>query len=260
MRPLPYAAHPGLIRTGEPQQDQSHRDFLCQPLTPGYLVAAVDHTYESTGTAFPDGRTLGCFLCNHMPADPAVIAQSRARDLSFVLDQLTRRTTDQKYAHMIDPNRIGMAGHSLGGDATLRTMAADKRVRAGANLDGTFSEPIAAAAVGGRPFLMIGTQIDHNAGGSDTSWGTTWAGLHGWKRWLTVAGTVHFSFTDVPVLSAEAGLPTPNGQTPPARWTSPEPTSVPSSTSSSRAPHSRCSTDRRRPTPRLPSRTPEPHG
>ncbi|MEY9843625.1 hypothetical protein ABH940_000686 [Streptacidiphilus sp. BW17] len=96
-------------------------------------------------------------------------------------------------------------------------MATDKRVRAGANLDGTFSKPIPDAAVGRRPFLMIGTQIDHNVGGSDASWGDTWAGLHGWKRWLTVAGTVHFSFTDLPVLSAEVGLPTPNGQTPPVR-------------------------------------------
>lgn len=29
----------------------------------GYVVALVDHTYEAPGITFPDGRTLGCVIC-----------------------------------------------------------------------------------------------------------------------------------------------------------------------------------------------------
>jgi hypothetical protein len=40
-----------------------------------------------------------------------------------------------------------------------------------------------------------------------------WAKLDGWKRWLTVAGSNHGSFTDVPILAEKLGIPTPPGTT-----------------------------------------------
>lgn len=72
----------------------------------------------------------------------AAVATGRAKDLSFVLDRLTGRHPAWRHAHMIDPHRIGMAGHSIGGNATASTMAADHRVRAGVDMDGTFFDPI----------------------------------------------------------------------------------------------------------------------
>jgi hypothetical protein len=58
----------------------------------GYVVALVDHPYENAGTTLPDGRTLPCAICDPLPeGGPAVVAQSRAEDLSFVLDRLTGR-------------------------------------------------------------------------------------------------------------------------------------------------------------------------
>ncbi|MGI5225081.1 alpha/beta hydrolase family protein [Actinoallomurus sp. CA-142502] len=173
----------------------------------GYVVALVDHTYESSGTTFPDGRTLACTICDKPPAGGvSAIAKSRARDISFVLDELTRRHSPWPYARMVDARRIGMAGHSIGGDAAMTTMAADHRVRAGVNMDGTFFAPVPATGLGRRPFLLVGTQAEHSPGDDDT-WDSGWTSLDGWKRWLTVTGTDHGSFTDLPVLSAWAGLP-----------------------------------------------------
>ncbi|MFC1405552.1 MULTISPECIES: acetylhydrolase [Streptacidiphilus] len=179
----------------------------------GYVVALVDHTYEDSGTTFPDGQTLTCAICDSGPLPgQESVPDSRARDVSFVLDQLTGRHPAWARAGMIDPERIGMAGHSIGGASVVSTMAADPRVRAGVNLDGTFLAPVPAGGLGGRPFLMLGTQIDHNVGGSDPTWGQAWAALNGPKLWLTVAGTVHTSFTDIPILASEANIPIPGAQ------------------------------------------------
>ncbi len=177
----------------------------------GYVVALVDHTYEAAGITFPDGRTLACAICDQPPAGGLqAIAESRAKDLSFVIDRLTGRHPAWSGARMIDPRRIGVAGHSIGGDAAAATMAGDPRVRAGVNMDGTFFAPVPASGLGGRPFLMFGAQPDESPG-LDSTWTDAWTSLDGWKRWLTVAGADHGSFTDLPLLGEEAGLPRPAG-------------------------------------------------
>ncbi|MEU4692410.1 hypothetical protein [Actinoplanes sp. NPDC023714] len=172
----------------------------------GYIVASVDHAYESAGTAFPGGRTLTCVACE--VAAVADVAGNRAADISFVLDRLTAAKPAWRRAARIDSGRIGVAGHSIGGNAAATTMAADRRVRAGVNMDGTFFSDVPVTGLGGRPFLMLG-KPSHSPGGTDTSWDRAWQRLDGWKRWLTVTGTAHLDFSDIAVLAEQAGLPDP---------------------------------------------------
>jgi predicted dienelactone hydrolase len=175
----------------------------------GYVVALVGHTYEDSGESLPDGRTPPCAICDGPPpGGPDAITDSRARDVSFVLDQLTHGNRAWPEAHLLDKHRIGMAGHSIGGASAVTTMIADLRVRAGVNMDGTFY-PVPAADQIDRPFLMLGTDIDHLSGGADHTWGQTYADLGGYKRWLAVSGANHATFTDIPVLAQEAGIPEP---------------------------------------------------
>ncbi|WP_031158436.1 alpha/beta hydrolase family protein [Streptosporangium roseum] len=178
----------------------------------GYVVAAVDHAYESSGTAFPGGRMTTCVACERVEDDDRgidTVATGRAKDVSFVLDELTGRHPAWKHAKMIDRNRIGMAGHSIGGNSAARTMETDRRVRAGVNMDGTFFAPVPVSGLDGRPFMMLGTDSLHQPGGKDKSWDRDWARLDGWKRWLTVADSGHFTFIDLPVLGGQLGLTTP---------------------------------------------------
>lgn len=194
----PGLAFPRATLTGLTEDLASH----------GYVVALVDHTYETSGTTFPDGRTLACAICDKPPkGGPAAIAESRAKDISFVIDQLTAHRPAWRNARMIDPKRIGMAGHSIGGNAAATTMATDPRVRAGVNMDGTFYAPVPAIGLDHHPFLMFGAQ--HESPGMDPTWEQAWKNLNGWKRWLTVADSDHSTFTDMPVLSAWAGKPGP---------------------------------------------------
>lgn len=174
----------------------------------GYVVAAVDHAYESAGTAFPGGRMPACVACELAEGREGLAraAEGRAADVSFVLDELPRR-----YAGLIDPARIGMAGHSLGGNAAATTMAADPRVDAGVNMDGSFSAPVPADGLDGRPFLLLGAEA-HNSPGSEEheTWDRDWPRLaDSWRRWLTVAGAGHIGFSDLSTLAEQLGLTDP---------------------------------------------------
>ncbi|MFI1730976.1 hypothetical protein ACH40E_17420 [Streptomyces acidicola] len=115
-------------------------------------------------------------------------------------DRPTDRSPAWRHARMIDPARIGMAGHSIGGASAASAMMGDQQMRAGVNLDGSFFDPVPTGGLGGRPFMMLGT------GGEDTSWVRDWPNLDGWKRWLAVSGSGHFTFTDIPVLADQLGL------------------------------------------------------
>ncbi|MFD5462386.1 alpha/beta hydrolase family protein [Kitasatospora sp. NPDC127059] len=173
----------------------------------GYVVALVGDTYEDSGETLANGRTTPCAICGDKARIDSIPA-SRALDVSFVIDRLTHGNTAWRLAHLIDKHEIGMAGHSLGGASAADTMIADPRVRAGVNMDGGF-KPAPMPGQIDRPFLMLGTAENHPVGGDDTTWGQAWAALGGYKKWLTVAGADHFSFSDLDLLHEQAGFPTP---------------------------------------------------
>ncbi|HEX6340994.1 alpha/beta hydrolase [Umezawaea sp.] len=177
----------------------------------GYVVAAVDHTYESVGTSFPDGRVTTCASCE-VPHDPAfwdALGAGRAADVSFVLDELTGPDPAWRGARLIDPSRIAMAGHSAGGASTITALLADPRLRAGIDVDGTTQTAIPDSGLP-RPFLFLGREAQYTpgTGGAAASWERDWQHLTGWKRWLVVTGAVHASFTDVGLLAEQLGLDT----------------------------------------------------
>ncbi|WP_079134069.1 alpha/beta hydrolase [Streptomyces sp. EN23] len=193
----------------------------------GYVVATADHAYESTGTELPDGRVLPCAACDEVDAQPdeagrrkvlAAVATGRAADFSFLLDRLTGPRPAWRHAGTIDPRRVGMAGHSIGGNAAASTMAADRRVDAGVNMDGAFFDPVPARGLDRRPFLLLGTETGH-APGADTSWDEAWGRLDGFKRWLTVRDSGHFTFTDTPVIGEQLGIVDPGAPLSAARST-----------------------------------------
>ncbi|MEV7673863.1 alpha/beta hydrolase [Streptomyces sp. NPDC088752] len=177
----------------------------------GYVVASVDHAYESYGISLPGGRTLTCVACTALDeggVHGSVVTSTRAADMTYVLDRLVGPRSAWRHADAIDARRIGMAGHSIGGASAATAMAADRRIDAGINMDGAFWEDLPAEGLRGRPFMMLGTHDEtHLPGGADTSWDRTWSALDGWKRWITLAGSDHFSFSDGPVISRHFGLP-----------------------------------------------------
>ncbi|MFG6199880.1 alpha/beta hydrolase family protein [Nonomuraea sp. JJY05] len=180
----------------------------------GYVVAGIDHTYESHATTLADGRVAECLACDS-DADPGFgtgLVAGRAADVSFVLDQLPSKWDG---ADRIDRSRIAMVGQSIGGAATMATMVKDPRVRAGIDMDGTTYARIPKSGFP-RPFMFIGSP-PHVPGGGDNSWERDWKLLTGWKRWIVLAGADHQSFTDVPLLAGALGIKPAYGLLPAAR-------------------------------------------
>ncbi|MFI0981043.1 alpha/beta hydrolase family protein [Streptomyces sp. NPDC021093] len=178
----------------------------------GYMVAAIDHTYESVATTFPDGRVATCAACEipHNATFWTRLETGRATDVSFVLDELTGAHPKWDGARLIDTSRIAMAGHSVGGASAVTSMVADPRVRAGIDIDGSTDVPIPDSGLS-RPFLFLGRQSQYTPGGGGdavATWERDWPHLTGWKRWLVVAGAEHASFTDVGLLAEQLGLGT----------------------------------------------------
>jgi hypothetical protein len=174
----------------------------------GHVVAGIDHTYESFGTAFPDGRVTTCRARQNRPRGPGFwvkVAAGRAADVSFVLDELTGAHPAWPGAGLIDRSRVAMAGHSIGGAATVAALLADPRIRAGLDMDGSTQVPIPGRGLS-RPFLFLGKPSYTPGGESAAPWERDWELLTGWKRWLIVAGAVHASFTDLALLADQLGL------------------------------------------------------
>ncbi|MEU8438340.1 alpha/beta hydrolase [Streptomyces sp. NPDC029216] len=181
----------------------------------GYVVAAVDHAYESAATAFPGGRILTCLACDQTqgPGGREAVTEARAKDVSFLLDRLTGRHPVWRHAGLIDSGRIAMGGHSIGGASALTAMAADPRIRAGIDMDGTLPEPYPAAGIGGRPFMLLGSAASV-PGDQEGNWKGPWQHFDGWKRWITLDGTDHFGPTDYPALRDQLGVPHPEAPLP----------------------------------------------
>lgn len=166
----------------------------------GFVVVGVDHTFDSFAVQFPDGRVVTATR----PAqyDEQMLAEEvavRTTDLRFVLDRLLAGRAAGPIAGRIDHRRIGVLGHSLGGATAAELLRTDRRVRAGANLDGAFATTSASLATP-RPFLLYTRREPHH------TW-TRWAAeQRAWGRHLVVDGAGHFSFTDFDTLAEAVGV------------------------------------------------------
>ena len=193
----------------------------------GYVVAGIDHTYESHATTFPDGRVTTCLAREAPRRDrKEEVAAGRAADVCFVLDALTGAHPAWPGAGLIDPSAMAMAGDSAGGAAAIAAMLADSRIHAGIDMDGATAAPIPDEGLA-RPFLFLGKQSSYTPGnggavapgtrdwkrlrGAVITWERDWELLTGWKRWLVVAGAVHASFTDLALLADQIGIDTGAG-------------------------------------------------
>jgi len=166
----------------------------------GYVTASIAHANESTAVEFPDGRLVisafGSYLLPRtLHVDVASIERARSArtaDISFLLDQLWALNTTLRgpFHNSLDLARIGIMGHSLGGETALRALQQDSRIRAAIWIDGVISKDSLSDT--SKPVLLV-------AAGRD-QWRTDecrlWNHLHGTRLALNLHGAAHLSPTD----------------------------------------------------------------
>jgi predicted dienelactone hydrolase len=200
--------------------------FLTEELaSQGYVVASIDHTYNASLVAFPDGRVVHGIATNDIDA-PESSTPERVRaiwnrelakwvaDQRFVLDRLEamNRAAGSPWFGLLDTERAGAIGHSFGGAAATAVCAEDRRVRAAVNMDGWFFDAIRERGPN-QPLLVIDAYTAQ-AGETPTSSATveavldavdsadTEASLRRFGGYLlSVKGAAHEDFTDQPLIS-----------------------------------------------------------
>jgi dienelactone hydrolase len=138
----------------------------------GYIVLNINHTYESTGSVFPNGDlklfhteydkihnnhdmsdmvwdTLKAFkkaktseeklasieylVRNYMAAE---ITKRWSSDISLVIDELGKWNSASFLAQHLDVSKIGVFGHSQGGSAAGQAIIENDKIKAGISIDG----------------------------------------------------------------------------------------------------------------------------
>ena len=203
----------------------------------GYVVVASASTGESSGVAFPDGRTVG--LSNpafaKVGADPFSktgtatlerLLAVRVSDVRYIADELAavnagrNPDADRKPLPAGLPGSLvlrgmGMYGHSFGGGTAAAVVATDPRFAVGIDLDGFVIGPVGRTGTD-KPFMMVG--VDNHDAAFDPTWGTFIPKLTGWHRWFAVKNAGHYRFIDVGGSVTKWGLAQQIKPTDPATW------------------------------------------
>jgi dienelactone hydrolase len=201
----------------------------------GFVVVGVNPTYETTVTAFADGRVV--------PMNPAAIGgalgpqtgsyeevfrqrasvcEYKAADLASVAGQLARLNSDptEHLAGRLDLARVAALGHSFGGNAALEWCRTDQRCLAAVNLDGALwsevgrvglDRPAMQVLAEHREFAVTGEEAVKAGAAPNVDWFEAEKAITfgGWRTvqhraqpgyTVQVGGATHLSFMDVPFL------------------------------------------------------------
>jgi pimeloyl-ACP methyl ester carboxylesterase len=132
----------------------------------GFVVAGIDHTYNSEPVAFPDGRVVSSVVVKEMnfaensPQTVEAAAQKeqvkQTADDIFVLDRLEAMNDDPKsgFHGRLDTDNAGAFGHSFGGSVSAQAAYRDPRIRAALDLDGALFGQVQRRGLE-KPFMFI---------------------------------------------------------------------------------------------------------
>ncbi len=145
--------------------------LLTEIASQGYVVVNMNHTFESLGVTFPDGRIAWFdYAYQQKIADgamdimapvievfrdglsyeerhPVVRAGAKhyfegriqdrwAEDIQFTIDMLEKWNADGILRGKLDLDKLGVLGHSVGGGTAGNVAMKDDRIKAAVNLDG----------------------------------------------------------------------------------------------------------------------------
>ena len=177
----------------------------------GYIVVSFDAPYRTVITAFPDGRVAlraagGDFDRMPSSATQHLVTQLMSvwiADLKFVLDQLQELNANDptgRFKGKFDMQKVGIAGHSLGGATAAQFCHDDPRCAAGIDIDGM---PFGNVIQDGlhQPFFFLMSDHSKESGSEPETVERNIESIYDrvpeGKHWgMTIMGANHFTFSD----------------------------------------------------------------
>ena len=187
--------------------------YIQELVSHGYIVVAMDHTYDANVTIFPDD-----IICNYKSALPDSIKTDeealeyrikqlniRTNDVIFVLNELEIFNNNSKniFFNKLKLEKVGIFGHSFGGATSISCLEKDSRIVAAISLDGWYEIlPVKSINNGlSKPFIHIGQEkweSKLNYANRDELMKNSKS-----EYWLyTFLGSKHLDFMDLPLFSS----------------------------------------------------------
>jgi dienelactone hydrolase len=200
----------------------------------GYVVASIDHTYHAFMTNQENGKTIITnieFMNNAIGASNGDITgkelydmeqewlKLRTEDMEFALRNLRVKDnseTENKLFSMMDLERIGVFGHSLGGATAAQVGREDEDVDAVVVIDGTMMGEIIGLENGKemltnepypKPILNFYNGSHYYDEAKDNlAYPNTFATKNALDSYqVVIEGAGHMNFTDLPIISPFLG-------------------------------------------------------
>lgn len=178
----------------------------------GYVVVSFDASHRTVITAFPDGRVAtraaGGDFDGRMPSSTTQHLATQLMnvwiaDLKFVLDQLQELNANDpagRFKGRFDMQKVGVAGHSLGGATAAQFCHDDPRCTTGIDIDGM---PFGNVIRDGlhQPFFFLMSDHSRESGSEPQTVERNIESIYDHvpegKRWgMTIVGANHFTFSD----------------------------------------------------------------
>ncbi|MEL7609718.1 MAG: alpha/beta hydrolase [Bacillota bacterium] len=171
---------------------QSNESLYRELASHGYVVCAIDHTYQCVGTTGPDGKTVPLDNDYRKQVMSASDSDEKSReqlyayftewmsvrmgDIDFVLDTIIARSaaddTGAGGAYLLmDTSRIGVMGHSIGGSAALGIGRTRGDVGAVIALEAPFMYDVSGVENGNLVFRDPAYPVPLLSVYTDSSWG-----------------------------------------------------------------------------------------
>ncbi len=179
----------------------------------GYIVVSFDAPYRTVITALPDGRVATRAAGGDLDRMPSSTTTQHLAtqlmsvwiaDLKFALDQLqvlNAIDSTGRFKGKFDLQKVGFAGHSLGGATAAQFCHDDARCAAGIDIDGM---PFGTVIRDGlrQPFFFLMSDHSREESGSESQTvekniESIYEHVPEGKRWgMTITGANHFTFSD----------------------------------------------------------------
>jgi len=185
-----------LFSPGFGQTPSRYATLLSEWARQGYLVIGIAHP------SFPNPDQVELF-----DASAAI-----ARHLTRAVDHILRHRRSGSPFWRVDPERLGVIGHSVGGSAVAQACAWDPRLRAGMDLDGTVFGEVVHTGMR-QPFFLLRQRFPVAPNDRPQFFERRdQASLHEdsvfthatTMYWLTVERLDHMAFTDAALTKAAA--------------------------------------------------------